>query len=199
MPKATPAQMWAEFFSSVVNFIDETAETWRQRKIEVSKSARTPNEVVWTIRWEGQPVNALCACLFRPHGKNPPYIPYIEVLCNERTVVISDLPRNRKSLPKTVKVDLTRLLETFLFVTLTEESRRIALRKGFFATITCGIIHLSFGGQLLNFLYLTEKNAWRLTYGCVPHIIQRTYDCLDTHPLEYFDRLLDAISLEIFL
>jgi hypothetical protein len=84
-------------------------------------------------------------------------------------------------------------------VTLTEESRRIALRKGFFVTITCGIINLSFGGQLLNFLYLTEKNAWRLTYGCAPHIIQRTYGCLDVHPLEYFDRLLDAIPLEIFL
>jgi len=196
MPKATPAQMWAEFFSSVVNFIDETAETWRQRKIEVSKSARTPYEVIWAIKWEGQPVNALCACLVQADGEGSPFI---EVSCNERTVVISDLPRNRKSLPKKVKIDLARLLETFLFVTLTEESRRIALRKGFFVTITCGIINLSFGGQLLNFLYLTEKNAWRLTYGRAPRIIQRTYDCLDIHPLEYFDRLLDAIPLEIFL
>jgi hypothetical protein len=188
--------MWAEFFSSVVNFVDETAETWRQRKIEVSKSAQTPYEVIWAIKWEGQPVNALRACLFQADGER---LPFIEISCNERAVVISDLPRNRKSLPKTVKVDLARLLETFLFVTLTEEGRRIALRKGFFATITCGIIYLSFGGQLLNFLYLTEKNAWRLTYGCIPHIIQRTYDCLDVHPLEYFDRLLDAIPLEVFL
>ncbi len=196
MPKLTPAQMWAEFFSSVVNFIDETSETWRQRKIEVSKSVLNPNEVVWAIKWEGQPVNALCACLFQPHGKRQPYI---EVLCNERTVVISDLPRNRKSLPKKVKIDLARLLETFLFVTLTEESRRIALKKGFFAAVTCGIINLSFGGQILDFLYLTEENAWRLTYGCVPHIIQRTFDCSDNHPLEYFARLLDALPLEIFL
>jgi hypothetical protein len=196
MPKLTSAQMWAEFFSSVVNFIDETAETWRQRKIEVSKSVQTPYEVVWAIKWEGQPVNALCACLVQADGER---LPFIEVSCNERTVVISDLPRNRKSLPKKAKIDLARLLETFLFVTLTEEGRRIALRKGFFATITCGIIYLSFGGQLLNFLYLTEENAWRLTYGCAPHIIQRIYDCLDIHPLEYFDRLLDAIPLEIFL
>jgi hypothetical protein len=188
--------MWAEFFSTVVNFIDETAETWRQRKIEVSKSARTPDEVIWAIKWEGQPVNALCACLVQADSGS---LPFIEVSCNERTVVISDLPRNRKSLPKKVKIDLARLLETFLFVTLTEEGRRIALRKGFFVTITCGIINLSFGGQLLNFLYLTEKNAWRLTYGCAPHIIQRTYDCLDIHPLEYFGRLLDATPLEIFL
>jgi hypothetical protein len=188
--------MWAEFFSSVVNFIDETAETWRQRKIEVSKSARTPNEVIWTIKWEGQHVNALCACLVQPDGKTQPYI---EVLCNERAVVISDLPRNRKSLPKKVKIDLARLLETFLFVTLTEESRRIAMRKGFFATVTCGIIYLSFGGQILNFLYLIEENAWRLTYGCAPHIIHRTFDCADNHPLEYFARLLDALPAEIFL
>jgi hypothetical protein len=196
MSKTTPAQMWAEFFSSVVNFIDETAETWRQRKIEVGKSARTPYEGIWAIKWEGQPVNALRACLVQADSKR---LPFIEVSCNERTVVISDLPRNRKSLPKKVKIDLARLLETFLFVTLTEESRRIALRKGFFATVTCGIIYLSFGGQLLNFLYLTGKNAWRLTYGCAPNIIQRTYECLDIHPLEYFDRLLDAIPLEIFL
>lgn len=196
MPKITLAQRWVEFFSSVINFIDETVETWRQRKIEVSKSAPTPDRVVWAIKWEGQPVNALCACLFRPDGGS---VPYIEVSCNERTVVISDLPRNRKSLPKNVRTDLALLLDTFLFVTLTDESRRIALRKGLFATVTCGIIYLSFGGQILNLLYLTEKNAWQLTYGCAPRIIRRIYDCLDDHPLEYFARLLDAIPLEIFL
>jgi hypothetical protein len=195
MKRATYEHRFRKLFGQVIRLVEDEAQGWRSRGIEVHKFSASPDKVVWAIEWEGQPLNAV-AVEFCHDSSGYPYIVLYADHDKEGIYYLHRKQGKIELIFRKMRDALIRFVED----TITGEAKRIALKEGFFV-VKAGTFALNvyINGCRVQVRYLLRKNAWQVWRPEVSDLNGKEFECGEQNPLRLFPAILKALVLAISL
>jgi hypothetical protein len=195
MKRTTYEQRFRRLYEQVIQLVENEMKEWCNRGIEVSRLITSPHKIVWTINWDGQPINALSAA-FRHDAGGYPYI----VLYSDRdSEGIYALHRKQEKLEEIFQ-RMRSTLDRFAQTTIMAEAKRIALKEGFLATMADNYsltVYINDCSVMLK--YFLHGNAWKVWASDLKDISGKVFECGEQNPLRFFHALLKALALTVSL
>jgi hypothetical protein len=180
-------------FAKIVGIVDAEIRGWRGqgRGIKVRKHSSSPDEVIWTVEWHGQPIGALAARLLQRANYSCAVLlldDYSEVI--DRLHAGEDLDRKLDALKNSVF--------TFLDDTILAEAKKVILKEGLFARFKDGDLAVLVNDYEFYFRYYSPSNKWRVSCKDLPEWTWKTFECpAEQNPLSFLISLIHGIVLSI--
>jgi hypothetical protein len=187
--RETYVRRFKQLFNEVVNFVDQVVA---DRKVEISKTQISPDRFIYTLNWQGRPINAFMLELLYCNG-----YPYINIHYDGCSHTIVQLHRKAEK-KESEMAQIEYMIDDFIEETILSEAKKVALEKGLFAEIKNRVLVIPFGDRNLLLRYSVEYKGWEvecenLWSSWVLH------KCGDLHPLEFLSHLLRALALQYLL
>jgi len=193
--RTTYEQRFRRLYEQAIQLVEDEIQEWRSRGIEVSRLITSPDKIVWTINWDGQPITAFTVA-FRHDAGGYPYI----VLYGDREIGgIYALHRKQEKLEEIFQL-MRSALADLARTTIMAEAKRIALKEGFLATMVDNYsltVYINDCGVTLK--YFLYGNAWKVQASDFKGISGKVFECSEQNPLRFFHALLKALALTVSL
>ncbi len=195
--RTTYEQRFKQLYGQVIQFVEDEIQGWRSRGIEVSRLITSPHKIVWTINWDGQPINAFTVKFCHDVGGYP----YIVLHSDHGSEGIYALHRKQEKLEE-IFHRMKRALASFAQTTIITEAKRIALKEGFFAVTARNssdslVVYINDYSVML--MYFLHGNAWKVWASDFRDISGKVFECGEQNPLRLFPDILKALALTISL